>query len=148
MIDMMQAAKHGLPDDRADVHKSQVIYVADPWPRVPEPKDGRGRPTQQLQAQTTGIRVDAWLAQQPVEAWQRLTLRDSTRGELRVEALSQRVWLWDGEEMAAHCWHLIVRREIGSRDTIKFTLSINSRYVFLTSVQRVRRLPSSDGRCS
>jgi len=107
----------------ADVHKSQVIYVADPWPRVPEPKDGRGRPTQRLQAQTAGIRVDAWLAQQPAEAWQRLTLRDSTRGELRVEALSQRVWLWDGEETAAHCWHLIVRREIGSRDTIKFTLS-------------------------
>jgi SRSO17 transposase len=107
----------------ADVHKSQVIYLADPQPRVPEPKDGRGRPTQRLQAQTTGIRVDAWLARQPAEAWQRLTLRDSTRGELRVEALSQRVWLWDGEETAAHCWHLIVRREIGSRDTIKFTLS-------------------------
>jgi SRSO17 transposase len=107
----------------ADVHKSQVIYLADPQPCVPEPKDGRGRPSQRLQAQTPGIRVDAWLAQQPAEAWQRLTLRDSTRGELRVEALSQRVWLWDGEETAAHCWHLIVRREIGSRDTIKFTLS-------------------------
>jgi SRSO17 transposase len=40
-----------------------------------------------------------------------------------VEALSQRVWLWDGEEATAHCWHLIVRREIGARDEIKFTLS-------------------------
>ncbi len=107
----------------ADVHKSQVIYLADPQPCVPEPKDGRGRPSQRLQAQTPGIRVDRWLAQQPAEAWQCLTLRDSTRGELRVEALSRRVWLWDGEEKAAHCWHLIVRREIGSRNTIKFTLS-------------------------
>jgi SRSO17 transposase len=107
----------------ADVPKSQVIHLADPQPRVAEPKDGRGRPAQRLQAQTAGIRVDAWLAQQPAEAWQRLTLRDSTRGHLRVEALSQRVWLWDGEETAAHCWHLIVRREIGARDTIKFTLS-------------------------
>ena len=50
-------------------------------------------------------------------------LRDSTRGKLVVEALSQRVWLWDGEEATAHCWHLIVRREIGARDEIKFTLS-------------------------
>ena len=106
----------------ADVHKSQMIYVADPEPRVPEPNE-RGRPSQRLQAQTPGIRVDAWLAQQPAEAWQRLTLRDSTRGELRVEALSRRVWLWDGEETAPHCWHLTVRREIGSRDTIKFALS-------------------------
>jgi SRSO17 transposase len=107
----------------AGVHKSQVVYLADPEPRVPGPKDGRGRPSQQLQAQTTGIRVDAWLAEQPAEAWQRVPLRDSTRGELRVEALSRRVWLWDGEETSPHCWHLIVRREIGSRDTIKFALS-------------------------
>jgi SRSO17 transposase len=40
-----------------------------------------------------------------------------------VEALSQRVWLWDGAETTAQCWHLIVRREIGVTDEIKFTLS-------------------------
>lgn len=50
-------------------------------------------------------------------------MRDSTRGKLIVEALSQRVWLWDGEEAAAQCWHVIVRREIAARDEIKFTLS-------------------------
>jgi SRSO17 transposase len=50
-------------------------------------------------------------------------LRDSTRGKLTVEALSQRVWLWNNEETAAHCWHLIVRREIGAPNEIKFTLS-------------------------
>jgi len=107
----------------ADVHKSQIIYLTDPQPRVPQPAAGRGRHPARLQAQTPGVRVDQWLAQQPSTAWQRVTLRDSTRGKLVVEALSQRVWLWDGEEATAHCWHLIVRREIGARDEIKFTLS-------------------------
>ncbi len=107
----------------ADVHKSQIIYLIDPQPHVPERAVGRGRRPARLQAQTTGIRADQWLAQQPPTAWQRVTLRDSTRGKLVVEALSQRVWLWDGEEAAAHRWHLIVRREIGARDEIKFTLS-------------------------
>jgi SRSO17 transposase len=107
----------------ADIHKSQVIYLADPQPHIPERASGRGRHPARLQAQTAGIRVDLWLAKQPATAWRRVGLRDSTRGTLMVEVLSQRVWLWDGEEAAAHCWHLIVRRELGAHDEIKFTLS-------------------------
>jgi SRSO17 transposase len=107
----------------ADIHKNQIVYLTDPQPRIPERATGRGRRPGRLQAQATCIRVDQWLAQQPATAWQRVCLRDSTRGKLTVEALSQRVWLWDGEEATAHCWHLIVRREIGARDEIKFTLS-------------------------
>jgi SRSO17 transposase len=107
----------------ADIHKSQIIYLTDPMPRVPERAAARGRRPGRLQAQTSVIRVDQWLAQQPSTAWQRVILRDSTRGKLTVEALNQRVWLWDGEEAAAHCWHLTVRREIIAPNEIKFTLS-------------------------
>jgi SRSO17 transposase len=107
----------------ADVHKSQVIYLTDPKPCIPPRAGGRGRRPGRLQAQTAGLRVDRWLAQQPSTAWRRVSLRDSTRGKLVVEALSQRVWLWDGEEAAAHCWHLIVRREVSAQNEIKFTLS-------------------------
>lgn len=106
----------------ADVHKSQIIYETDPQPRLPDYTPGRGRRPTRLQPQTGGIRVDQWLARQPPAAWQRLTLRDSTRGKLRIDALSRRVWLWDGEEAAAQCWHLIVRRETGAPGEIKFTL--------------------------
>ena len=39
-----------------------------------------------------------------------------------VDVLHKLVWLWDGEESEAHCWHLIVRREVtGSK--VKFSLS-------------------------
>jgi hypothetical protein len=31
--------------------------------------------------------------------------------------------VWDGEEAAARSWDLIVRREVGSPDTIKYSLS-------------------------
>ena len=31
--------------------------------------------------------------------------------------------MWDGEEAAARCWHLIVRREVGAPKTIKYSLS-------------------------
>ena len=55
--------------------------------------------------------------------WTRCTLRDSTRGELRVDIAHRLVWLWDGEEARARYWHLIVRREVGSPKTIKYTVS-------------------------
>ena len=32
-------------------------------------------------------------------------------------------WVWDGKEERARCWHLIVRREVGSVKTIKYSLS-------------------------
>jgi SRSO17 transposase len=105
----------------ADVHKDQLIYLADPQPRIPPTTSGRRRT--RLVAQCEPLRVDSWAAAQPDSAWQRVTLRESTKGKLQVDVLHQRVWLWDGEESDAHCWHLIVRREVKAREEIKYSLS-------------------------
>lgn len=107
----------------ADVHKDQHIYVDDPQPQVPAAGAGRGRPRSRLQAQTSAQRVDEWVAGLAPSAWQRVVLRESTEGRLEVEVAHQRVWLWDGKEKQARCWHLIVRRELGSPETLKYTLS-------------------------
>ena len=47
----------------------------------------------------------------------------STKGELTIDVLHQRVWLRDGAEPAALCWHLLVRRELGARADLKYSLS-------------------------
>ena len=106
-----------------DVHKDQRIYREDPQPIIPPAKAPRGRPPTALQAQTPALRVDRWVQQQPATAWQPVTLRDGTKGPLRVDILHQRVWLWDGEEAQARQWHLIVRREIDDPTEIKYSLS-------------------------
>jgi hypothetical protein len=69
------------------------------------------------------VRVDQWAATQPEADWKKVVLRESTKGTLTVEVLHRRVWLWDGKEPSAHCWHLIVRREIGSPLEVKYSLS-------------------------
>ncbi len=33
------------------------------------------------------------------------------------------MWLWDKDEAEAHCWHLIVRRELDAHNEIKYSLS-------------------------
>ena len=106
-----------------DVHKDQLIYLEDPDPIIPPKKNPKGRRRTKLHAQTEAIRVDQWAAQQPEADWQRYTLRDSTKGELRVQILHRRVWLWDKKEAKARLWHLIVRREPNSVETLKYTLS-------------------------
>ena len=102
-----------------DLHKDQRIYLADPQPTVPPAQTTHGRPPTRRQAQTPAVRVDHWAQQQPATAWQPVTLRDGTKGALRVEILHQRVWLWDGEEAQARPWHLLVRREIDDPTEIK-----------------------------
>jgi len=106
-----------------DIHKDQQIYLQDPQPIVPETTTTRGRRRSRRQAQTDRIRVDQWLDAQPDTPWQQVTIRDSSKGKLCVEILHHRVWLWDGKEAQARQWHLIVRREIDSPQTIKYTLS-------------------------
>ena len=107
----------------ADVHKDQYMYLEDPRPVVPADSPGRGRKRTKPIAQSEKLRVDEWTKAQPPSAWRQLTLRDSTKGKLRVEVLHRRVWLWNGREAQARHWHLIVRREIKARDEIKYSLS-------------------------
>jgi SRSO17 transposase len=107
----------------ADVHCDQLIYPEDPCPIVPERSSTKGKSPKRRIAQSAPARVDRWVAAQPETDWKEVPLRDSTKGTLVVEVVHRRVWLWDGKESAAHFWHLIARREIGSPKKIKYTLS-------------------------
>jgi hypothetical protein len=88
----------------------------------PPSQSKRGRRPSRLKAQCAPVRVDKWVEQQPVSKWKRTRIRDATKGNLWVDIFHQRVWLWDGEEPHANCWHLIVRRDIETKH-IKYSLS-------------------------
>jgi SRSO17 transposase len=107
----------------ADVHRTLHVWTEEPELGIPPHKPGRGRPATKRQAATASVTVEALVATVGVADWTRCTLRDSTRGELRVDLAHRRVWLWDGDEATPRCWHLIVRREVGSPKTIKYTPS-------------------------
>jgi SRSO17 transposase len=107
----------------ADVHCDQRIYLEDPRPIVVEGRSRNGQTILRRVAQSEAVRVDRWAAAEPDTAWNKVAFRESTKGSLVVEVLHRRVWLWDGEEAEAHCWHLLVRREIGSAEEIKYSLS-------------------------
>ncbi len=69
------------------------------------------------------MRVDEWVRKQAPEAWKRVEIRESTKGKIVVDILHKIVWLWDGKEVEARRWHLVVRREIASPEEIQYSLS-------------------------
>ena len=118
----------------ADVHKDQRIYPIDPDPVIPPPQSKRGKKPSLLKAQTAAVRVDKWVAEQTEDDWQRLSIRNTTKGKLLVDVLHKQVWLWDGKENTSHQWHLIVRREVKSPGKLKYSLS---NATFDTSTERL-----------
>jgi SRSO17 transposase len=107
----------------ADVHRTQKVWTEDPGLHVPDRANNRKRRTAKRQAAATPLTVEKLTNQLQPQDWTRCVLRDSTRGPLRVDVACRRVWVWDGEESQARCWHLIIRREVGSPKTVKFSLS-------------------------
>lgn len=55
--------------------------------------------------------------------WQRVCFRDTTKGKRVADILVQAIWLWNGNETQARRFTLIVRREPGKTDCIKYTLT-------------------------
>ena len=43
-------------------------------------------------------------------------MREGEKGAIVAAYLTRRVWLWDGVESKARCWHLLVRRELDGTD--------------------------------
>jgi SRSO17 transposase len=107
----------------ADVHRDQSFYLEDPAPCIPDRHSSKGRTPSLYKTGSTRMVVEQWAASQPEEAWQRISLRDSTKGRLQVDILTRRVWVWLDQKQTVRRWHLVVRRETGAPKTIKYSLS-------------------------
>jgi SRSO17 transposase len=104
------------------VHKTQCIYLNDPQPTIPV-GNKQGRTPTRFRSQVSSTTVEKWAKAQRRSVWKALTLRDSTKGELRVEALWRRVWVWDGRSSKGLHWWLLVERDPKTQADYKFSLS-------------------------
>ena len=123
----------------ADIHKDRHIYLSDPAPTVPASPAGRGRKRQRYHSNEPALEVQAWVKNQPESAWRQKSLREGEQGPMNVKVLHQRVWLWDKKSSTPRQWHLLVRREPDSPQTLKYSLS---NAPVRTSVVRLARMQS------
>ena len=80
-----------------DVHKNKRIYLEDPAVAVSEKGSKSAATSQRLRTKVKATTAQKWAKRQPKSAWQPLKLRDSTKGEIIVEVVHRRVWVWDGK---------------------------------------------------
>jgi SRSO17 transposase len=106
-----------------DIHKDQTIYLKDPAPYISQRKPTRGRRSTRLQTDQLAVEVGQWAEQQPQSAWEKMLVRNSTKGFISARVLHRQVWLWDGEEQQAHQWHLVVSEPNMSKNNRKYSLS-------------------------
>lgn len=119
---LLRALDDGRETFLAEAHANQVVYQSDPAPAAPPRQAVKGKAPSRLQAQQAPLTVTAWAAAQAASRWRRLAVREGEKGLVVADYLTGRVWLWDGAEKRARCWHLLVRREVDGAK-LKFCLS-------------------------
>lgn len=99
-----------------DVHRNQRIFLEEPGQTAPEQPEGR-------RASGAPVSVESWVSQQSPEAWEDVWVRHTSQGQLRVQALRRTVWLLESGDAQARCWQLVVTRDKGDPEAIKYSLS-------------------------
>lgn len=85
----------------AEVHCNARIYTENPWVVMkdsPDPAGSRAKKSRPCRSDVEAQRIDQWAAAQPDTAWERLKVRESTRGWVEVNYLAERMWIWDKEK--------------------------------------------------
>lgn len=105
-----------------DVHRNQRMFLQRPHPKIPSKKATRGRIPSRYTVEEKSIRVDEWVASVPEKQWERVKVRDSSKGDLVYEVLCRQIFVWD-EELGAtpKKWWLVVRRNAESKKDYKYT---------------------------
>jgi SRSO17 transposase len=106
-----------------DLHRDFHVYLEDPKPYVPEKKSKRGRAFLKYRTDKQSIEVGDVVRSLQGGAWKTRTLRDTTRGKLKVRICSLPVYVWDHESETAKPWTLIVTESLERNPDTKISLT-------------------------
>lgn len=106
-----------------DVHSDFHVYLEDPRPHLPEKTAKRGRPPIRFQTNQQSVEVQEVVKSLPPKTWRTVTLRTTTRGELKVRCCRLSVYVWDGEWETSKGWQLIATQALGANPDLKISLT-------------------------
>lgn len=106
----------------ADIPSDHLVYLQDPEPYMPRRRNKIGPKYKRLKARTESIAVSKYFDALPTDIWHKIKIRNTTKGELFIQAYRQRVYLWDGESKKADHWWLVMTYDKQSKER-KYFLS-------------------------
>ncbi len=108
-----------------DIHSDQHVYTEPPIIAIPEKTAAAGRNPNRYKATGNAIEVRQLAKDIAKEAWQKIRLRQTGKGDLNCLGYSQKVYLWDGQSPDYMERKLVVRvteNKDGSRE-YKYAIS-------------------------
>jgi SRSO17 transposase len=106
-----------------DLHSDFQVYIEDPKPYLPQKVSKSGRPFTNYRSDQKGIEVKALLDSVPAQHWKTVTMRETTRGALRVRICRLEVYVWDEESERVKAWTLIATKSLGKNTDTKISLT-------------------------
>lgn len=106
-----------------DLHSDFPVYLEDPKPYLPQKDSNRGRPFVKYQSDKKSIEVQEVINSLSAKDWKTITLRKTTRGDLKVRICRLKVYVWDGESEKVKGFTLIATESLGSNPDRKISLS-------------------------
>ncbi len=95
----------------AQIPSSHHVFLKDFSLKVPKPKSTRGRKPTKLKPTTNSISVEAYAKTLRARDWKKLTIRLSSKGELKAHFHRVRVWLLDEGSMEKYQFTLVIRKD-------------------------------------
>jgi SRSO17 transposase len=106
-----------------DLHSDFHVYLKNPKPYLPKKTNKLGRPFQKYQTYNKSIEVGEIVDSLSTKRWKTVTLRDTTRGVLKVRICRLQVYVWDGESEKVKRWTLIVSKSLAKNPDTKISLT-------------------------
>jgi SRSO17 transposase len=109
-----------------DIHNNKSIFLEEFQLEIKEKKSGRGRTPSRLLPNIKPISADVHIASLNEKDWEKVTLRNGTKGVLAVEAYMQHVYVFD--EIENKCSHklLIVSRNKNSKGNWEYKYAFSN----------------------
>jgi len=109
-----------------DIHKDTHVFLSEPAIFLPERQGDVGRMPTIWKTEDNNIRVDKYASGISKDEWQKVRIRKTAKGWLKAWVHIKTVWVWNGEEPTARKSTLVIRKSIGSKPEIKYSLSNGS----------------------
>lgn len=106
-----------------DVHKDELVFLEEPTIFMPDKKEGRGRPAKKLKTIGNQFRIDQYMSSLQKTDWEKVKVRKTAKGWLKLKVHVTCVWVWDGQEEQARQRTLVINKTINKKPKIKYSFS-------------------------
>lgn len=109
-----------------DIHSDQKIFTDQPELIIPERKGTKGPSPKKLKATTPDMTVSKYMESLQPNDWEKIEVRNTTKGKLTGEYHFARVYIWDKNLDLVEPRMLVIRKTMSDKNTIEIKYSFTN----------------------